>query len=310
MNSIATTVSTIPVGRATNHLHNKIREEILLYLLKKTCKDTSISPCLAQSIHNHIQDEWILKDFNQFQYSLPGVMSTLIYKDIDYQVIHKGGRKYNYDFEIIGNNTTTHPSIKLEFKYNASCKHDCPQWSSPAKPSQYFDMNYEEYHYDHYLTQIVKVLGTPLPDRDEYLKHIHSPSPACMREAQDAYYRGSPGSRQFSGKDEDRARYQEVKRLSHESISSFLEQAHFSQDALNQYLHTTQEGKIYLLWNTNSRTFCLETPNLDDYTIASIDDSIDKGHTIKGTTISGTPIQIMLRWKNGNGIAYPALQIK
>jgi len=44
----------------------------------------------------------------------------------------KGGRKFNYDFELTINKTIT---FKIEFKFNAKCVFDCPQFLSLSHPS-------------------------------------------------------------------------------------------------------------------------------------------------------------------------------
>ena len=98
------------------------------------------------------------------------------------QVSHKGGRKFNYDFEIKflqnGNITKTE---KIEFKYNASSVEDCPQFASPMKLSQYMDgIPYEEFFYNNYLGSICELFDEPKPGLGDYLKQIHNNKPKCV----------------------------------------------------------------------------------------------------------------------------------
>ena len=52
----------------------------------------------------------------------------------------------------------------------------------------------------------------------------------------------------------------------------------------------------------------LETINLDDYIITEIIKDPNKNRYIAKTK-SGKHLKILLRWKNGNGIAFPSFQI-
>ena len=68
----------------------------------------------------------------------------------------------------------------------------------------------------------------------------------------------------------------------------------------------SQDKKIYLLYKNNQ--FHLQTTNNDDYIITSYTKQPSKNMYIAQTK-SGKQMKILLRWKNGNGIAYPAFQI-
>ena len=51
-----------------------------------------------------------------------------------------------------------------------------------------------------------------------------------------------------------------------------------------------------------------QTINIDDYTLISVIKQPDK-YRYECTSKSGKKIKVLLRWKNGNGIAFPAFQI-
>jgi hypothetical protein len=75
---------------------------------------------------------------------------------------------------------------------------------------------------------------------------------------------------------------------------------------MNEYLMNTQKDKKYMLWGNNE--FHYQEVNTDDYTIMDIL-RIKKDNTVVCQTKSNKEINILLRWKNGNGVAFPALQI-
>ena len=54
----------------------------------------------------------------------------------------------------------------------------------------------------------------------------------------------------------------------------------------------------------------LKSVDSNDYDIISVDEKIKNNNTIVAHIKSGCKLDILLRWKNGNGIAFPAFQIK
>lgn len=302
-------------GRGKNHINNKSREDIVLFLIQKQCQGKP-DPKITQKLHKIIENPLFPEVYGRFEDGLKNCLDfkNLFQKHLDYKAEGRGGRKYHYDFYITGtekeNPKKIQEEIKLEFKYGAKTISNCPQWVSPHQPSRYFNMSFEEFHYHNYLPQIMKLLDVEMPSLSTYLSEIHQPEPPCMKLAQAKYYLGAKESSRFSGKTHDIKCYQEVKKLSKSSISQFLSKASLQIDILNKYLQESQENKTYLLWDNDEKRFHVEKPCMDDYTIQTLDNTPWRGHSIRGKTISGHRIQIMLRWKNGNGIAYPAFQIK
>lgn len=124
-------------NRSKNHSNNKKRENII--------------GCI---INNNIPKEYCI--YSLRWYNLKNKIDLFIKelckkKNITYidsiVCIHKAGRVHHYDFKLIINNSE---EFMLEFKFNASCINDTPQFISPMKPSQYLDSSYEEYYYDNY----------------------------------------------------------------------------------------------------------------------------------------------------------------
>jgi len=218
---------------------------------------------------------------------------SLLNKNIEVKsvkCINKGGRIYHYDFEIVINDRYVY---KIEFKFNDNKCSNTPQIVSPMKPSQYMNNDYESYYYKKFLTKISKKYNLPLPAKEEYLKTIHQMNPKCMRLYKEKYK-----------SDESFNKY--VNKLSRRSLTKFIDQVSLKKNRLSNYLKETQKGKIYMLYKDGN--FYMEKINLKNYSIVSYEkDSIHTRYI--ATTKTGLKLKILLRWKNCNGIAYPAFQI-
>jgi hypothetical protein len=232
------------------------------------------------------------------------------------ECIPAAGRGHNYDFAIVSTNadgiSTTH---HVEFKFNAAKVSDAPQFVSPMKPSQYLSGSYEEYFYDKYMTTIAAMAGVVVPDRAEWLKQIHNNTPACVKHLQDKYYAGCSVSSQFTHDANDIAFYETCKKLSSESIREFITHHDLDIQKLSDYLRESQDGKTYMLFQPAGGAGAASTPvitlqrvNPADYTIVSCIKNPEKSR-YECVTQSGKNIRVLLRWKNGNGIAFPAFQI-
>lgn len=216
--------------------------------------------------------------------------------------IHKAGRNNKYDLEIKINNIEV---FKVEFKFGAMRVNDTPQFISPMKPSQYMNASYEEYYYDNYLIQLSNNYNLPIPTKEVYLNKIHNNKPDCMALHQEKYYRGCKGSSKYSGEMNDIEFYNTAKERSDESIANFISMSELNIDTLSDYLLNTQKDKCYMLYKDGS--IYLENINQDNYIITHY--TKDRNRFI-ATTKTGNKLKILLRWKNGNGIAFPAFQIK
>jgi hypothetical protein len=213
------------------------------------------------------------------------------------------GRKYHYDFKIIINKKH---EFHVEFKFNAESINETPQFVSPMKPSQYLENSYEEYYYDNYLKQIEEDDGIVLPCKKTYVSEIHSTTPSCINILQKKYYNGCKKSSQYTGIKEDIDFYEKMKSISLESIKTFINNNNLKIKDLSDYLLKTQENKYYMLYKNS--IINLQTINTDDYLIISYKKEPELQRYL-ATTKSGIKMKILLRWKNGNGIAYPAFQI-
>lgn len=221
---------------------------------------------------------------------------------------HKGGRKFNYDFNIIFYSDDLEPRIyNIELKFNASAIDEAPQFVSPMKPSQYLSSSYEDYYYTNYLPRLAEAAtGVPLPSKETYMAQIHTNKPKCIKDFQEIYYKGCGASSKFTKNEEDIKFYELAKQLSNDSISSFIAQTDLNIVLLSEYLHTSQQGKIYMLYSDGQ--FTKQSANLSDYMIISVVKNPQK-FRYECLSANGKKITVLLRWKNGNGIAFPAFQI-
>jgi hypothetical protein len=243
------------------------------------------------------------------------------------ECIPAAGRGYNYDFSVVftsGEGAATTTTHHVEFKFNASKVSDTPQFVSPMKPSQYLSASYEEYFYDKYMARIANAASVSAPDRREWLKQIHNNTPVCVKHLQDKYYAGCAKSSQFTKDAHDIAFYELAKKLSAESIRGFISEHDLNIVKLSEYLRESQQGKTYMLFQPAATavteavtvteaasvgpTITLQRVDPADYNIVSCVKTPAKSR-YDCVTQSGKKIRVLLRWKNGNGIAFPAFQI-
>jgi hypothetical protein len=275
-------------SKAQNDANNKMRENIIGAIINKHVPRT----------YYLSNNRWLSLKKEVGQY-----LDKLVAKDQDKTIkcSHKAGRGHNYDF-LLDINGITYP---IELKFNTQTIAGAPQYVSPMKPSQYLSNSYEEYYYDTYLSQIAEKAGLPCPPKTEYLKQIHGNAPECMLPFQKLYYKGCKGSSQCSQDPSDLAFYQFCNRLARESIKTFLATTELKIADLSAYLQETQQGKIYMLYYQGQ--LHLQHAPMDDYDIERVLKTTHNRYECLSK--SGKKMKILLRWKNGNGIAFPAFQI-
>ena len=280
--------------KAKNDSNNKLRETIIGAIINK-----------------QVPSAYYLFGSGRWQAMKAAVYTYLKKLDIGdtdrIKCIHRGGRTKNFDFdlEITSSLDGTLKTLPIELKFNAATIKKAPQYASPMKPSHYLSASYEEYHYDNYLPRIAALADLPLPAKDEYLKQIHGNQPECMRAYQKKYYQGCRTSSQYTNEPAAIEFYKSSNSWGKESIKKFLETTQLNITALSAYLLSSQQGKIYMLYAHG--TFHLERAPMDDYVIESV---IKHTHNrYECSTKSGIKMKVLLRWKNGSGIAFPAFQI-
>lgn len=206
-----------------------------------------------------------------------------------YKCIHKGGRTSTYDFTIIINDI----QFNVEFKFNTDKIEDAPQFVSPMYPSKYLNISYEEYYYDNYMSKIASLCNLPIPERETYLSQVNSIKPKCMEPFKTKY--------NVSNKNKY---YNPINEISRQSINEFIKLSELNILKLSDYLKSTQKNKIYMLYKDGE--FKIQNININEFILINY----TKTHnSYIAKTQTGRKLKILLRWKNGNGIAYPAFQI-
>ena len=277
-----------------NDANNNLRENIIGSIINKQIPNRWYS---SNPKWKSLKDELMLFVNNR-------------YKNIQtIEVIHKGGRGFSYDFEFIVTHIPNKHDIKLkqhekwEFKFNAETINDTPQFSSPMYPSKYFNMNYEEWFWENYLDKIAEKGGIDKPTKEIYLKQIHNNKPDCMELYSKLYDEGKPKKKISENGIEF---YKFCKKIDKESISEFLSIATFDPTKLSDYFLEKQKDKHYLLYKNGKFYYDSLNENLFKIKPTSI---MVKSPNIICETESGYKLEIKLRWKNGNGIAFPAFQV-
>lgn len=280
--------------RCGNDTANKKREQIICEIINGRVSnhfyDDARWRLLKNSVDTYIRE---LCAANEMEYP---------YKTIS--CVIRAGRTYNYDFSVIINGRDFH----VEFKFNANSTADIPQFVSIMKPSTYLTESFEEFYYDGFLAQLAHKFRLDIPEKDIYLKQVHGPSPKCMEKFKEQYYKGCKTSSKCSQSDADKCLYDYAKELSKTAISEFIlkDSVGLRTENLTDYFLKTQEGKHYMLYG--SRGISYETVSEDSYKIVCVKKDPDRSQFIAECQ-NGSQLHILLRWKNGNGIAYPAFQI-
>lgn len=281
--------------RRQNDKHNKIREKIILAIGNRTIPEEYLE-----------DDRWI--NLTEQLQNFESINSPENYESVKW--IKKAGRRYNWDFDLeYYDNNNEKISVRfIEFKYNVRSLRRCPQFVSPTNPSRFIICNetFEDYYYNNYLPQVCERMGIELPPREEYINQINSNQPECVSDIQEKYYRGCRRSSQYSENQEDIDFYNFCKTVSRESIRNYLDLYDLDIPALNVYLGGSQNNKEYMLYK-DGRIYH-EVYTQDDYTIDP-DTIIKRAPYFRCKTLSGKDMKILLRWKNGNGVAFPAFQI-
>jgi hypothetical protein len=317
VSSFVFTHDSTKTERSQNDKNNKMREAIISAIINNRVPPTY-----------YLTERWrnlkyaVVEFLKKCSCSSTGTGTEGVYSQVE--CIPAAGRGHNYDFTIVfTNNEGVSTNHHVEFKFNAAKVSDTPQFVSPMKPSQYLSGSYEEYFYDKFMPIIASMAAvgdnsanatnTSLPDRTEWLKQIHNNAPACVKHLQDKYYAGCSVSSQFTNDANDIAFYDTCKKLSSESIREFITLHDLDIVKLSEYLRESQDGKTYMLFQAASGSsftpsITLQRVNPADYTIVSCIKNPEKSR-YECATESGKKIHVLLRWKNGNGIAFPAFQI-
>ena len=275
-------------SKETNDSENRIREDILVFLEKE----------LPPEYANNFRWSYLYARFHE---TLKSICPT----EYDHlQVVKKAGRSFNYDFEIIYFNSSNDEihRAKVEFKHNTSTIDKMPQiLSLQDKFGLIGAMSYSEYYYTHYLDAYLAVIGYmgDKPSLTEYVAlvagtaHEKHPMFGYMRKAE-------------SGKCKTKCA-DIVKESIHTYLYKYI--VKFRVDEFSNKLIESQKNKYFLLWDL--KRFHVDMLTEKDLQILHINIKPSKknANTVIALSVK-YEFQLLLRWRNHNGILNPAWQIK
>lgn len=267
-----------------NDANNKIRENIIYSIIKK-----------------QIPNEWYEKNIKWYNLKtkLLEIFNLSFYNDdnnydnIDIEL--KGGRKYNYDFELIflKNNEIINKEC-IEFKYNSFRIDKYPQFLSVSANKFIKGIDYAEYFYDNYISDISKLINTTIPDKSNYMKYI---------------YNNDYNKLTFFSelKKKENLIIKEKKEIVSKSIKNYLTNYLILDiEMINKFFQEKQLNKHYILYHNDK--FYYDSIKKEELEIIGIE-TIKNNNCLILNTNSNTKIEMLLRWKNHIGILYPAWQI-
>ena len=274
-----------PSARGKNDATNKLREKIIVDIINNNIpKDYYHQNEKWQILHDNL-NKWIV-DLTQRQ--------NLDY-DPKYTIAKlKGGRSANHDIELTIGNCSKITTFKVEFKAGTTKINGAPQFYSPSNPNTYLSKSFSEYYYDNYMSIIAEKAGLTLPDKTVYLATIHGNKPICMKLFKDKY-------------DNDPIFKKFCKIQAKSAINTFINNNNVKLDIskLSEKLLETQNEKHYLLCQLGQ--FYYDKLDESRYKITSVDHVTHNSFILSNE--HGNYMKVLLRFKNGIGINWPAFQI-
>ena len=285
-------------SKCANDAENKIREDILVFL------QNELPPEYA------IHEKW-RNLFDRFHETLR-TLCPVEYTHL--RVIKKGGRTYNYDFEVIyfgsiqenaqtSSLTEEIHRINVEFKHNSNSINKIPQILSLQDRFGLMEaLSYSEYYYTYYLDAYLAAIEYTgeKPSQTEYISLVSGisyekhPMFIYMRSAENG-----PNKTKSANI---------VKESIHTYLHTYIEK--FNVEKFTNKLLETQTNKIFLLWDLTK--FNVET--ITDQGCKILHIQLKQSKTKKTNTIIALSVkyeyQLLLRWRNHNGVLNPAWQIK
>jgi len=275
--------------RNKNDSTNKVRENVL----KIIC-----NPPKEYFDNAEFGNSWriVYQAWNDSIKKIAEETSVPIYNSTQIKV--KGGRKFNYDVDVMYyDGTTLVANRKVEFKnggYNIS---DLPQFLSLQVKFGLFNETYDKFWYENYIDKYIACdtgITETKPSLQLYLKNVTSTK-----------YTITPFFAQLKAREPF---FQEEKNaVVNTSIADYLTKHGKELDikSFSEKVKSTQTDKIYLLWR-NGR-FCIDKlteSEMSDMTYHSI-----KNGNVLEVKSRNTIYRMLLRWRNHKGILNPAWQI-
>jgi hypothetical protein len=275
--------------RNENDATNKIREEVLK-LICNPPKEYLENPEFGNS-WRIVYEAW-----NDALKKIAEETNVLIYTSTQIKV--RGGRKFNYDADVMYyNGTILVANRKIEFKNARTNISGLPQFLSLPVGNRLFTETYDKFYYENYLDKYIACddeITETKPSLQLYLKNVTSTK-----------YDVAPFFAQL--KNRELFFQKEKNEVVNASITDYLTKYGKDIDiaSFSEKVKATQTEKIYLLWcNGKFSSDKLSEAEMSDMTYHSI----KNGNVLElksGNTIYG----LLLRWRNHKGILNPAWQI-
>jgi hypothetical protein len=275
--------------RNDNDATNKVREKVLK-LICNPPKEYLENPEFGNS--------WriVYQAWNDALKKVAEETNILIYTSTQIKI--RGGRKFNYDADIMYyNGTILVANRKIEFKNGGSNISNLPQFLSLQAKIGLFTETYDKFWYEKYLDKYIgcdSSITEAKPSLQLYLKNVTSTK-----------YTITPFFAQLKAR--ELFFQKEKNEVVNSSITDYLTQYGKELDikSFSEKVKATQTEKIYLLWcNGKFYTDKLSEAEMSDMTYHSIKNGnvleVKSGNIIYG---------LLLRWRNHKGILNPAWQI-
>lgn len=269
------------VNREANDANNAVREATMVGLINGTLTDPAYDALRAELAL------WLAT--KRTELGLP--------PDAPASAVRRGGRKYNWDFDL----TLGGIVLKVEFKYGSTSVASLPEFFNPAANKDFHHgESYARFFFEHTLPQVCAIYGVPITmSAGEYVTRVHGTSkkPPLFSALYEAERLGTAAQKAHK------------KALVDHSIETWLRlvKDKTDLDAITAAFQTSQGGKHFLLCS-NGKFFSdrIEPEELIVTGVTGV--RLDKYLELSSAR-PGTGFALLLRWKNHAGILYPAWQI-
>ena len=265
-------------GRAKNDANNRLREDALVEMSHTVIPECSL---MKQGLDVSIAT------LCPFEFSR-------------YQLTKKAGRGHNYDFDLTfyRGDEVIH-TVKLEFKYGTTSIEKLPQFYQKNTVWEITPVLYHEFFYDGTYLEEIRMFcpdAPEKPDKDTYMRHIMKTNYSCHPFFEYLY------NNEFVKKKDKHAI---VKRSIRDFLTIYGSQ--INVEAVKQTFDKTQSNKQYLLYDHKSKTFCCQS--FDFLSGSELSFVCVKKDNVVVLTNGIYEFNLLLRWKNHQGILNPAWQV-
>jgi hypothetical protein len=275
--------------RNDNDATNKVREKVL----KLIC-----DPPKEYLDHAEFGNSWriVHEAWNDALKKIAQETSVPMYTSTQIKV--RGGRKFNYDADVMYyNGTTLMANRKIEFKNGGSNIGDLPQFLSLQAKIGLFSETYDKFWYENYLDKYLAcdpLITQPKPSLEAYLKSVTSTK-----------YTITPFFAQLKSREDFFKK--EKNDIVNASITEYLTKhgREINIATFAEKVKASQTDKIYLLWSNG--TFSSDKFSEEEMSGMTFH-SIKNGNVLELKT-GNTIYNLLLRWRNHKGILNPAWQI-